>query len=362
MVIHSIVIYILLIFLVVGIIDKATGNRRGYGKAFDEGFQTMGALALVMVGMVSIAPVLAEVVRPVVTPVFAFLGSDPAMFPGMLLAIDMGGYPLANELAEDERAALFSGIIISTMLGPTFVFTIPIALGLIFKSDSRILAKGIMVGLIPIPAGAFLGGVLAGFQPAYLLQQLVPVVLFVAVIISGLLWLNKLMIELFILTGKSIMILATSIVGIVAIQELSGIILIPGLTPFQESMEIVGLIVLTLAGAFPLVHYLKRTVIPIFSRYTERLGVSDMAWVGLFSSLAHSIPMYKKLHEMDERGKLMNIAFSVSGAFVLGGHLGFTAAVEPEMVFPMIAGKISAGVMAVILAYFIAKKSDGRVL
>ena len=127
-------------------------------------------------------------------------------------------------------------------------------------------------------------------------------------------------------------------------------------------MEIVGLIVLTLAGAFPLVHYLKRTVIPIFSRYTERLGVSDMAWVGLFSSLAHSIPMYKKLHEMDERGKLMNIAFSVSGAFVLGGHLGFTAAVEPEMVFPMMVGKISAGVMAVILAYFIAKKSDGRVL
>ncbi|WP_183041192.1 ethanolamine utilization protein EutH [Salipaludibacillus neizhouensis] len=361
MIIHTVVIYILLLFLIIGVIDKALGNRRGYGKAFDEGFQAMGPLALVMVGMISIAPVLAESLKPIVTPIFSFLGADPAMFPGMLLAIDMGGYSLAIELAEDERAGLFSGIIMSTMLGPTFVFTVPVALGLISKNDYPILAKGIMIGLIPIPAGAFIAGLVAGYAPTFLILQLLPVLIFIVVIIAGLFWLKNFMIQLFVIAGRVIMVLVSSIIAVVAVQELSDITIIAGLTPFQDSMEIVGLIVLTLAGAFPLVHFLRTKVIPLCSEYIKKIGLTELTVVGLISSLAHSIPMFKKIHEMEEQGKLINIAFSVSGAFVLGGHLGFSAAVEAEMVLPMMIGKISAGVMAVIIAYIITKKSNGKI-
>ena len=51
------------------------------------------------------------------------------MFATTLLACDMGGYPLAKELALTAQAASFSGVIIGSMMGPTIDFTIPVALG-----------------------------------------------------------------------------------------------------------------------------------------------------------------------------------------------------------------------------------------
>lgn len=353
--IHSIIMWTLIVFMIIGIVDKIRGNKKGYGQAFDEGFQSMGPLALVMVGMITISPVLAELLRPIVTPVFVILGADPAVFPGMILAIDMGGYPLALELASSNEAGLFSGIILSTMLGPTFVFTIPVALGFINKKDYPILAKGIMIGLIPVPLGAFFAGIIANFSIPFLFAQLLPVIIFVVIIITGLIWMDKLMIAIFVFIGKAVMTIVSIVIGVVAIHELTGIELIRGLTPFSESMEIVGLIVLALAGAFPLVFFLREKIIPFVRPLINKSGISDIAWVSFVSSLAHSIPMFKKLHELDEKGKLMNIAFSVSGAFVIGGHLGFTAAIEPQMVIPMMVGKLSAGILAIMIAFGLSK-------
>lgn len=355
---NDLIIWLLVGFLIVGILDKISGDRRGYGEAFDEGFRTMGPLAFVMIGMISIAPVLAEVLRPVLIPVFTFLGADPGVFPGMILAIDMGGYPLALELASSEDAALFSGIILSTMLGPTFVFTVPVALGLIQKDHYPLLARGIMYGLIPVPAGALFAGLLAGMPLLFLLQQLFPVLLFVGLLIAGLTWMQRIMVALFIIGGKSIMAFISVIMGIVAVQELTSVVIIPGLTPFTEAMEVVGLIVLALAGAFPFVHFLKKEIVPSLKGLIEKSPVHADAWVGFVTQLAHSIPMFKKLHTMDEKSKLMNIAFSVSGAFLLGGHLGFTAAVEPQMTYAMLAGKASAGIIAVFIVYWRVSSSE----
>ncbi|WP_078577404.1 ethanolamine utilization protein EutH [Salipaludibacillus agaradhaerens] len=354
--INTAIIWMLIFFMIIGIGDKALGNKRGYGKAFDEGFQTMGPLAIVMVGMITVAPILAEGLRPLLTPAFLWLGADPAMFSGMILAVDMGGYPLAFELASSQEAAKFSGIILATMLGPTFVFTVPVALGLISNKHYPLLARGIMLGLIPVPVGAFLGGLLAGFSPAFIGQQLIPVFIFTGIVIVGLLLIEDIMIWCFVFIGKVMMLLVTSVLVVVAIQELAGVTLIRGLTPFAESMEIVGLIVLALGGAFPFVHFLQRRVIPICSNIIDKSRIEAGTWIGLIASLAHSIPMYKKLDDLDNRGKLMNIAFSVSGAFVFGGHLAFTAAVEPTLVFPMIIGKLSAGILAVILAYMLSAR------
>lgn len=352
---NDVIIWILIGFLLIGVLDKISGNRRGYGEAFDEGFQTMGPLAFVMIGMISIAPVLAELLRPLLTPVFTLLGADPGIFPGIFLAIDMGGYPLALELAESEEAAMFSGIILATMLGPTFVFTVPVALGLIRRDQYTLFARGIMYGLIPIPAGAVLAGLIAGMPLLFLLQQIVPVLLFVLLLVAGLSWAQPVMVKLFILCGRGIMTFICIIMSIVAVQELTNVVIIPGMTPFSESMEIVGLIVLTLAGAFPLVHFLKTAVVPKLGRVFSKTPMPANAWIGLFTQFAHSIPMYKQLHTFDEKSKLMNIAFSVSGAFLLGGHLGFTAAVEPQMTTAMLAGKASAGILAVLIVYWRVK-------
>ena len=102
---HEILIAVMAVFAVLGAIDRIFGNRWGLGKEFEEGILAMGSLALAMVGIVSLAPVLAAVLKPVVVPIFGFLGADPAMFAGTILACDMGGGALAMELTENADAA-----------------------------------------------------------------------------------------------------------------------------------------------------------------------------------------------------------------------------------------------------------------
>ena len=102
--INEIIIYLMVLFMVLGAVDRILGNRFGLGEKFEEGIMNMGALALSMIGIICLAPVLADVLRPVVVPVYQFLGADPAMFVGTILANDMGGAPLAKELALTEEA------------------------------------------------------------------------------------------------------------------------------------------------------------------------------------------------------------------------------------------------------------------
>lgn len=44
------------------------------------------------------------------------------------------------ELASDPSIGNFAGLILGTMMGPTIVFTIPVALGIIKKEDRPYLA------------------------------------------------------------------------------------------------------------------------------------------------------------------------------------------------------------------------------
>ena len=128
---HEILIGIMAVFALLGGIDRILGSRFGLGPRFEEGILAMGTLGLAMIGIVCLAPVLARLLRPIVVPVYGFLGADPAMFAGTLLACDMGGAPLARELALSPEAAGLGGILTGSMLGATVVFTIPVAMGLL---------------------------------------------------------------------------------------------------------------------------------------------------------------------------------------------------------------------------------------
>ena len=92
---HEILIAVMAIFAVLGALDRILGNKFGIGKEFEEGILAMGSLAMAMIGVITLAPVLAAVLKPVVVPVFNFLGADAAMFAGSILACDMGGGSLA---------------------------------------------------------------------------------------------------------------------------------------------------------------------------------------------------------------------------------------------------------------------------
>lgn len=358
--INEIIVYIMVIFMVLGALDKCIGNRFGLGEKFEEGFMAMGSLALAMVGVISLAPVLASLLKPVVVPIFNFLGADPGMFGGTLLANDMGGAALSAELAVNPEAGLFGGLIVGSMMGVTIVFTIPVALGIIEESDQRFLALGVLAGIITIPIGSFVGGLVAGFPVMMVLRNLIPIVIIAALIALGLWKFESAVIKGFTYFGKFVVIVITLGLAAAVVEKLTGIVLIPGMNPIEEGIAIVGDIAIVLAGAFPLVYAITKVFKTPLMGLGKVLKMNDVAAAGLVATLANSIPMFGMMKDMDDRGKIINVAFAVSAAFVFGDHLGFTAGFNSSMILPMIVGKLVAGITAVIVATFIAGSMTGK--
>lgn len=345
-------------FAVLGAIDRIFGNRWGLGKEFEEGILAMGSLALAMVGIVCLAPVLAALLKPVVVPVYTFLGADPAMFAGSLLACDMGGGALARQLTDDPQAAALGGVITGSMLGATVVFTIPVAMGILREEDRPVMAKGILCGIVTIPLGVLAGGLTAGFPLPTVLRNLVPIVLIALLIAIGLWRAENAMVRGFEVFGKLVVAVAT--VGLAAAigEALTGYPIIRGMEPISEGFETVGIIAIVLAGAFPLVFVLTKLLRKPLLAAGGLLGINDAAAAGLLASLANSIAAFGMVKDMNERGKVVNIAFAVSGAFVFGDHLGFTAGFAPEMMGAMIVGKLVGGLTAIAAAWILTRKSE----
>ena len=356
--VHEIIIWIMAVFAVLGALDRIFGGRLGIGKEFEEGILAMGSLALAMIGVITLAPVLAAVLKPVIVPVYRFLGADPAMFAGTILACDMGGGSLARELTADPQAALLGGVLTGSMLGATVVFTIPVAMGILKAEDRGFMAKGILCGIVTVPVGILVGGLVAGFPIIMVLRNLVPIVLIAALIALGLWKFEKAMIKGFGLFGKAVIALIT--VGLVAaiVEALTGFAVIPGMNPIEDGFHTVGEIAIVLAGAFPLVYVLTKLLRKPLLKLGSLLGINDAAAGGLVASLANSIATFGMVKQMDDRGKVVNVAFAVSAAFVFGDHLGFTAGFAPEMLPAMILGKLSGGITAVAVALLLTKKKE----
>ena len=353
---HEILIAIMAVFAVLGALDRIFGNKFGLGQEFENGILAMGSLAMAMIGIICLAPVLANLLKPIVIPVYNFLGADGAMFAGTILACDMGGGALAKELTSDAQAAALGGVITGSMLGATVVFTIPVAMGILQDEDKPFLAKGILCGVVTIPVGVLVGGLVAGFDLLMVLRNLVPIVLIALLIALGLWKWEKGMIKGFGLFGKGIIALITAGLVCAIVETLTGFVIIPGLAPISEGFETVGAIAIVLAGAFPLVYAITKLLKKPLLKLGKVLGVNDTAAAGLIASLANSIATFEMMKNMDKRGKVVNVAFAVSAAFVFGDHMGFTAGFAPEMLPAVILGKLAGGISAVVVALLLTRK------
>lgn len=369
--INSVIILIMMIFMLVGAVDKIRGNKHGYGEQFEEGFNAMGPLAIAMAGVVAAAPVLAIILKPIIVPVYNLLGADASMFATTLLACDMGGQPLAMELAANETIGNFSGLILGTMMGPTIVFTIPVALSIIKKEDRPYLGAGILAGMITIPIGCIVGGLVMNLTPykidiITILRNLIPVIIIAALIVVGLWFIPGKMISGFNKFGTGVTVVITFFTAVAVFEYQTGIKLplfnimveenANGVIPLEDGLLTCGKISIVLIGAFPMVLWITRTFGKALNAVGQKFGMDENSSAGLVANLANNIAMFNIMDKMNPKGKLLNVAFAVSAAFVFGDHLGFTAGVNPEMIFPVVVGKLVAGITALILANVLAPK------
>jgi len=374
--INSVIIFVMMIFMIVGAVDKIRGNKKGYGEQFDEGFHAMGSLAIAMAGVVAAAPVLAIILKPIIVPIYKLVGADAAMFATTLLANDMGGYPLAMELASNETIGNFAGLILGSMMGPTIVFTIPVALSIIKKEDRSYLGAGILAGLITIPIGCIVGGLAMNLTPykisiGEILVNLIPVIIIAGLIVLGLWFAPHKMISGFNKFGTCVTIVITFFTAVAVFEYQTGILFplmdimvtpdASGAIPLESGLLVCGQIAVVLIGAFPMVKWITNTFGKALQKVGAKLGMDENGSTGLVATLANNIAMFNIMDKMNAKGKLLNVAFAVSAAFVFGDHLGFTAGVNSDMIFPVVIGKLTAGITALILANVLSPKLLGKI-
>lgn len=350
---------IMAVFAVLGALDRIFGNRLGLGKEFERGLTMFGTLALSMIGMIVLAPVIADLLRPALVAVAAWLPIDPSVVPASLFAIDMGGAPLASELAADAEVGAFNGLLVASMMGCTVSFTVPFALGAVKKEQHRELLVGLLCGIVTIPVGCLVAGLFTPISPLRLLLNLCPLVLFSLLIAVGLWKAPNACVKIFSVVGVAIKILITAGLAVGIFTFLTGFEILPGAERLENAAMVVFNATAVLTGAFPLIKILSWLLKKPLGALGRKIGVNDTSMMGFLSSLAASMTTFDDMEKMDQKGAVLNSAFAVSAAFALTDHLAYTLASRADYLPIVILGKLIAGMFAVLVAGFVYRRMYG---
>lgn len=353
--INNVLMLIMSVGIVLGGLDRILGNRFGLGEQFEKGFMLLGPMALSMTGIICLAPALAGVLGKIITPVYNALGVDPAMF-GSILALDMGGYQLAAELANDALVGRYAGIVAASIFGCTMVFTIPVGMGMIDKDARGAFARGMMLGLAAMPLGLVLGGLVCGLGLKASLWQNMPIFVMSFFLALGLWKIPERMVKGFCIAAEGIKILVTAGLILAAVESLTGWNPVPGMTPISEALAVVASIGVVQLGSFPIAELLRRALSRPFGALGRKIGLSPRSLTGMLVGLASSVPVLSDFGSFDRRGQIAVAAFLVSGSAVLASHMGFTVSTEPDLLPPLIAAKLSGAFAAAVLAVLATRK------
>lgn len=158
------------------------------------------------------------------------------------------------------------------------------------------------------------------------------------------------MIHVFSWIGK--VLTCTAAFGLVcgAMEKLIGVTLFQGMDTLDHVFPVVGNISVFLGGAFTLVAIIRRLFQTLIGRVGKLLKINSCSVSALLLTIANPIPSIMLIHEMDDRGKILNMAFLISAGCVLGDHLAYTAQVAPSLCVPVIAGKCVGGISSVFVA------------
>lgn len=347
--------YIFAIFALVGVLDRITGNHFKLGDEFEKGIMTTGPLIVSMAGMLVLAPLLSEALSFVFKPVLSLINVDLS-FLGAFFPVDAGGALMAYEISSDTLIRGYNGIVVASMFGATICPVIPMALNMVEKEYHSEVLVGLLCGIATIPTGCIIAGILIGCSFTKLLLNTLPIIILSAVISIGLIKKPDLVKKIFAGVGNLLFLLVITGLGIGIFHKLTGTEIIKNTESIDEAFLIIGNIAIILSGVFVLLAVISKLFNKVFMKLGNLLKINNTAVLGLITSLANSIPVFSMIKDMDKKGRIMNMAFGVSGAYAFGDHLAFVLSFDRNFAVPMVIGKLISGVASLILAQFIYKK------
>ncbi len=347
--INQIIMYIMAGGVLLGGVDRILGNRFGFGEKFESGFRLLGPVGLSMAGIICLAPLLSVGLGVVIRPICAAIHMDPGIF-GSILSIDMGGYQLAMDLAENPEFGRFSAVIVSSIFGCTIVFTIPVGLGAITPEDRPYFTRGILLGFAAMPAAILTGGLIMGMNIFTILWNCLPVLLISLILAVGVILKPDSMMKGFQVFAQTIKIVATLGLVLAAVTHLTGVAFIAAMPPLMDAMETVSSICIVMLGSMPLAELIQRIMKVPFARIREKTGLNGVSTTAFLLGMVSTTPALAMIPDMDKRGKVVCSACLVSYVGLFSAHLAFTMRFEPDMVPALLAAKNVGAVLSGAIA------------
>lgn len=183
-----------------------------------------------------------------------------------------------------------------------------------------------------------------------LLHQNLPIFALALLLLLGLWKIPQQMVKSFCLLAEGIKIVITIGLILAAVESMTDWAVVPGMAPIGDAMGVVASIGVVMLGSLPMAELLRRALERPFAVLGKKLGLRPQSLTGMLVSLATPLPTLSMYQSMDDRGKVAAGAFLVSGASLLAAHMGFVVSTEPEILTPLIVGKLSGAVAAAALA------------
>lgn len=352
------IMWVMALGALIGGIDRLLGNRFSLGNHFEQGFMLLGPMALSMVGIICITPLISAGLSKAVVPVLQLFGLDGGML-GSLLAIDMGGYQLAQALAKEPLIGTYAGIVVSAMLGCTVSYTIPVGMGMASKQDQPLFAKGTLIGLGVMPIAMCTGGLLCDIPMPILLLQSLPVCILSTLLMLGIWKKPEAMVKGFSLFAKGIRLITTVGLCVAAFTFLTGYKILPLLAPIEDAMSVVSSIGIVLLGSLTIAQLLQRALRVPLQHLCRITGMNSTSIAGLLIGFISVTPALAMLTDMDSRGKIINAASFVCGASALSAHMAFAVSVDRSSVLPLLAAKTVGAAAGIVVATICTKRKKG---
>ena len=384
-IIGTAVVYVIMACALAGAVAAAVRPDSELGQEFVAGIDSIGPIFLPSAGILAAAPFLTAFVSNVFGPLFGALGADPAMAATTIVAVDMGGYQLADALAQ-TREGWIMAMVTGYMAGATIVFTIPVALKMLEKRDQKYLALGAMSGFLAIPVGVFVASAVialtnpviretvstnseATYQMALgfgqILRNLVPLTAICVALAAGLKLAPDAMIRGFVAFGRALDAVLKIVFVLAVIEYFTGALTaLFGSSPLDpiiaddengfRALEVAGAIGIMLCGAFPMVYLIRRYLSGPLGKLGQAVGLSADATAGLLAASANVLALLGMVKDMRARDKVLCLSYGVCAAFLFGDHLSFTANFQPTLIVPVLLGKLSAGICAICLCNLLA--------
>lgn len=394
-VVGDIVIYILMAFVLIGAVGAMVNPREGVGKEFMDGLYSIGPIFVPVAGIMVSIPFLSQFVKTVIAPVYGLVGADPALAATTFIAVDMGGYQLA-----EATALSIDGWIMAMMVGFTsgacIVYIIPVGLAMLDIRDHKYMALGIMSGILTVPVAMLITTWMLiatgtkvrpeisttsesthAFAPdaMEILTNTIPLAVIV-IVIALLLWrFPNVMIRAFMAFGKFMDIGVKTVLALSIVEYFTGffsMIIAPlgwtwGFDPLIadaddqfRALEIAGYIGIMLAGAFPLVWAINTYLRKPLAAAGRRFGMSSEGSAGVLAAATNPIALFHLIRSIPPKDKVLCIAFCVTAGALVGDHLAFSANFQPNMIVPLMVGKVVAAVLGMMLAQWIAVPTARR--